>query len=239
MLIREPIFSKTKQLDVWIEKRKLLARIYSSPALFLCHNYSLEQSGACSESGVFIGRYEGQFKSTLKEEIRVRSEDGRFFAEEWIWYFILKVSKCASEIYQQGTNHFLGNLHPHNVLINNIGEYKFIVANYSLSMPGLADHFKEYQINGDATAYISPEMLGFLYSTKYADYPNYPKCINRHSAEAFCFGLTLLAMATLTLNISKIYRKYSRGRATAHSRMLNSGISLEGRKTKASTSFSM
>lgn len=49
-------------------------------------------------------------------------------------------------------------------------------------MPALLDHFKEFQLSGDSQAFVSPEMTGFLYSTKYAEYPNYPRCINRQTA---------------------------------------------------------
>jgi hypothetical protein len=128
------------------------------------------------------------------------------------------------------------------VLINRSGEYKLIVANYSLSLPTLLDHFREYQINGDSQAFISPEMMGFLYSTKYADFPNYPKCINKQTAEAFSFGLTLVSMATLNQDMIKIYKKYARinrpSKEMENSSMLNSTQSLGGKLSKISTTFS-
>jgi hypothetical protein len=68
------------------------------------------------------------------------------------------------------------------------------------------DHFQEYRLHGDSRAFASPELLGFLTSTKYADYPGYPRCVNKQSAEAFCLGMTLLSMATLETHMMRCFK---------------------------------
>jgi hypothetical protein len=73
-------------------------------------------------------------------------------------------------------------------------------------MPGLLDHFEEYRLHGDSKAFISPELIGFLTSTKYSDYPEYPRCVDKQAAEAFCIGMTLLSMATLETNMMQCFK---------------------------------
>lgn len=69
----------------------------------------------------------------------------------------------------------------------------------------MKNHFMEYKLSGDERAYISPELLGFLNSNKYVDAPGYPRAVNKHLAEMFCIGMTLLSAGTLTLSMMKCF----------------------------------
>lgn len=197
MMIRVPIPSKKLMLAPWIEKAKLYAHVYDSPDILKPSHFQVEEGGLCGDSCNLVMIFDEILTTNLKDEIIKRESSQLYFKEEEIWHFALVMTRAAAKVYSHGEKHFLGNVHPYNILINSKKDIKIIAANYSYSLPGLADHFQEYKLHGDSHAYISPELIGFLTSNRYAEYPDYPRCVDKQMAEFFCIGMTLLSVATL------------------------------------------
>lgn len=74
-----------------------------------------------------------------------------------------------------------------------------------VSLPGEKDHFVTFKELGARRSFVSPELVGFLRSRSYKQYPQYPSCVDPQKAESFNLGLCLLQLCTLTPELSVLY----------------------------------
>ena len=118
MLVREPLVSRTRVLESWAEHTKLYSHIYTISDIARPADYTVQMLGRCSDSCVWVGRFEDKYETTLKKQIAERQNKGEHFTEEEVWHLLLVLSRCASEVYSYGDKHFLGNIHPYNILVN-------------------------------------------------------------------------------------------------------------------------
>ena len=154
MWLRLPV--TTPSYETWLRNQSRHDRIYQSPRMLRLSQPRLEQQGVCGSGGLLLGRVDGLYPSCLQEDIRQRAVAGKKYSEEAIWLLLGRVCRLAAEVYPAGERHCIGNLHPQQVLLDSGGDYLFIVSNYSLSLPGLSDHFTAYRSHGDSEAFIAP-----------------------------------------------------------------------------------
>ena len=104
-----------------------------------------------------------------------------------MWYLLYNIIRAGNKFENVGKK--IGDVNPHNVVINDDGQIKVIC---TCSIPNQPDNFQRLVEDKNAKVYLAPEELNEDSISK-GQYPNVDPC----KAEVFSIGLTILSSGIL------------------------------------------